>query len=167
MTRRAAIVLSWRFTTDGPLRCVNLRRQIFSSFAAYRAKQLKDGNGVFPESKLRQLFAANPDGTMGGYKSSGRVHRLIGEGQKKRTYAGIRVPALAFFDDPRAPGDPQCLTLLAPNGSHRVGARCASRRGKDGGGTSNDEHRCRHADAQDIKTIRHESGAAERAPCPD
>jgi non-heme chloroperoxidase len=86
----------------------------FSSFAAYRAKQLRDGNGVFPESELRQLFAANPDGTMGGYKTSERVHRLIGEGQKRRTYAGIHVPVLALFDYPRPPDDPHRLSGYQP-----------------------------------------------------
>src|SRR5258706_584562 len=41
----------------------------YTSFAAFRAKQMREGHGVFPESELRQLFAANPDGSMGRYKS--------------------------------------------------------------------------------------------------
>jgi hypothetical protein len=52
---------------------------------------------ALPESELRQLFLANPDGTMGAYKgSTNNVDKAIGEGQKKRDYSGIRVPVLAI-----------------------------------------------------------------------
>jgi len=74
----------------------------YTSFSAYRAKQLKNRQGAFPESELRELFVANPDGTMGRYKAStGAIHSAIGAGQKKRDYSNIRVPVLAFFEFPR------------------------------------------------------------------
>jgi non-heme chloroperoxidase len=77
-----------------------------SSFTAYRASQLQNEHFAFPESELRQLFSANPDGTMGGYKASNEsIHSAIGAGQKKRDYSNIRVPVLAIFEYPTAPAD--------------------------------------------------------------
>ena len=71
----------------------------YTSFSAYRASQLRNKQGVFPESELRQLFVANPDGTMGRYKAStGIIGDAIGAGQKKRDYSKITVPVLAFFE---------------------------------------------------------------------
>jgi pimeloyl-ACP methyl ester carboxylesterase len=71
----------------------------YSSFTAYRAWQARMKNGAFPESELRQLFEANPDGTMGRYKAStASIGNAIGAGQKKRDYANIRVPVLALFE---------------------------------------------------------------------
>ena len=69
----------------------------YSSFAAYRAAQLRGSGFAFPESELREGFVANPDGSMGRYKAStGAINRAIGAGQKKRDYARIRVPVLAI-----------------------------------------------------------------------
>jgi pimeloyl-ACP methyl ester carboxylesterase len=72
----------------------------YSSFRAYQAWQAKktDGfGGAFPESELRQLFVANPDGTVGAYKgSTNDVDKAIGEGRKKRDYSRIRGPVLAI-----------------------------------------------------------------------
>jgi pimeloyl-ACP methyl ester carboxylesterase len=69
----------------------------YSSFSAYRAQQVRNNQGAFPESELRQLFVANPDGTMGGYKgSTARANGAIGEGQKRRDYSKIRLPVLAL-----------------------------------------------------------------------
>jgi pimeloyl-ACP methyl ester carboxylesterase len=71
----------------------------YTSFSAYRASQLRNKQGVFPESELRQLFVANPDGTMGRYKAStGIIGDAIRAGQKKRDYSKITVPVLAFFE---------------------------------------------------------------------
>ncbi|MGB2713232.1 MAG: alpha/beta fold hydrolase [Vicinamibacterales bacterium] len=71
----------------------------FSSFRAYRDAQTKSGQGAFPESELRQLFAANADGTVGRYKASTQtIHEAIGAGQKQRDYSNIRVPVLALFE---------------------------------------------------------------------
>jgi pimeloyl-ACP methyl ester carboxylesterase len=77
----------------------------YSSFSAYRARQAQNTQGVFPESELRQGFVANPDGSMGRYKASTTaIHQAIGNGQKKRDYAGIRVPVLVLAERPRIIG---------------------------------------------------------------
>src|SRR5207253_23630 len=79
----------------------------YSSFSAYRAAQLRNKQGVFPESELREGFVENSDGTMGRYKAStGAIHRAIGDGQKKRDYSRIRVPVLAFGKFPRTSAGP-------------------------------------------------------------
>jgi pimeloyl-ACP methyl ester carboxylesterase len=68
----------------------------YSSFSAYRAQQSRNNQGAFPESELRQLFEANPDGSMGRYRASTDViNTAIGAGQKRRDYSRIRVPVLA------------------------------------------------------------------------
>jgi pimeloyl-ACP methyl ester carboxylesterase len=83
------------------------------SFSRYRAWQQRAQKFAFPESELRNGFATNPDGSMGRYKTPQRIHRAIGEGQKKRDYSKIRVPVLAFLElphplnDPPQPGDYQ------------------------------------------------------------
>src|SRR5438132_9606613 len=41
-----------------------------SSFSAYRASQLRNEHFAFPESELRQLYAANADGSVDHYKAS-------------------------------------------------------------------------------------------------
>jgi non-heme chloroperoxidase len=76
------------------------------SFSKYRAWQKRAQKFAFPESELRNVFATNPDGTMGRYKTSQTIHRAIGEGQKKRDYSKIRVPVLAFLELPRPLNDP-------------------------------------------------------------
>jgi non-heme chloroperoxidase len=43
-------------------------RPDYSSFPAYRAWQAQNRHYALPESELRQLFVANPDGTVGAYK---------------------------------------------------------------------------------------------------
>lgn len=79
--------------------CAEVRRQISPHFRAYRDAQTKSGQGAFPESELRQLFAANADGTVGSYKASTQtIHEAIGAGQKQRDYSNIRVPVLALFE---------------------------------------------------------------------
>jgi pimeloyl-ACP methyl ester carboxylesterase len=75
------------------------------SFADYRAWQLKAERFALPESELRSVYETNPDGTMGRHKTPSRVHRAIGDGQKKRDYAKIRVPVLALIDYPRPRSD--------------------------------------------------------------
>lgn len=71
------------------------------SFAGYRAWQLRNERFAFPESELRSLFATNPDGSMGRYRTPNTVHDQIGQGEVARNYAGIRVPVLAMIDYPR------------------------------------------------------------------
>jgi pimeloyl-ACP methyl ester carboxylesterase len=72
------------------------------SFGAYRAWQLRNQKFAFPEAELRNVFATNPDGTMGAFKTPQSIHNAIGAGQKKREYSKIRVPVLAFFEYPRS-----------------------------------------------------------------
>ena len=71
------------------------------SFSDYRAWQLKAERFALPEAELRSVYETNPDGTMGRHKTPSRVHRAVGDGQKKRNYAQIRVPVLALIDYPR------------------------------------------------------------------
>ena len=40
----------------------------YSSFAAYRAAQLRGSGFAFPESELREGFVSQPDGSMGSYR---------------------------------------------------------------------------------------------------
>jgi non-heme chloroperoxidase len=75
------------------------------SFSGYRAWQLRSEAFAFPESELRNMFATNPDGTMGRFNTPGYVHDAIGEGQKKRDYSHIRVPVLAIYEFPRSVDD--------------------------------------------------------------
>ena len=92
----------------------------YTSFSAYRATQMRNKQGVFPESELRQLFVANPDGTMGRYQAStGSVHNAIGAGQKKRDYSNIRVPVLAFLEFPRPTYDPKLDRYEPTNDAER------------------------------------------------
>jgi pimeloyl-ACP methyl ester carboxylesterase len=72
------------------------------SFRAYRVWQMRNQKFAFPEAELRNGFATNPDGTMGAFRTTQRVHNAIGAGQKKREYSRIRVPVLAFFEYPRS-----------------------------------------------------------------
>ena len=84
-----------------------------TSFGAYRASQLENSGGAFPESELRQLFVENADGTIGRYKAStSAIHAAIGAGQKKRDYSQIRVPVLAlstFRCSPTTGGNDRCI----------------------------------------------------------
>jgi non-heme chloroperoxidase len=68
------------------------------SFSAYREWQMQNGKAPFPESELRNVYATNPDGSIGDYKAStGAIHKAIGEGAQKRDYSGITVPILSLF----------------------------------------------------------------------
>ncbi len=76
------------------------------SFEGYRGWQMRNREGVFPESELHNTHLSNPDGTMGGYKTPPGIHKAIGAGQIKRDYSRIRVPVLAFLEFPRSIDDP-------------------------------------------------------------
>ncbi len=82
----------------------NPSRPDLSSFEAYRVWQKREHGVAFPESELRQLYVANPDGSMGQYITPNSIRQAIFEGRKKPDYAQIRVPVLAFFAAP-APFD--------------------------------------------------------------
>lgn len=72
----------------------------YSSFQAYQDWQLRANGVAFPESELRNDFAANPDGTMGRYLVPRSVRDAMFKGVQKPDYARIRVPVLAFFASP-------------------------------------------------------------------
>jgi non-heme chloroperoxidase len=69
-----------------------------TSFQAYRDWQMRSGKAPFPESELRNMFATNPDGSVGDYKASTpAIHKAIGDGAQKRNYSRIQEPILATF----------------------------------------------------------------------
>ncbi|HTD24077.1 MAG TPA: alpha/beta hydrolase [Terriglobales bacterium] len=84
------------------------------SFSAYHAWQLRNGQFIFPESELRNMYVTNPDGTKGKPKSPQTIWNAIGAGQKKRDYSGIRVPVLAFCEFVRYPKDQSEATGYQP-----------------------------------------------------
>jgi non-heme chloroperoxidase len=68
------------------------------SFRDYRDWQRRNGKAPFPEPELRNMFAANPDGSVGDYNASTpTIHKAIGDGAQKREYSKIQVPILAIF----------------------------------------------------------------------
>jgi pimeloyl-ACP methyl ester carboxylesterase len=77
----------------------------FRSFQAYREWQLKTHGVAFPESESRQMYAANPDGTVGGFLGSQKVRDAIFAGRQKPDFARIRIPVLAFFASPASLGE--------------------------------------------------------------
>jgi len=75
------------------------------SFQAYRNWQKTTSKTVFPESELRNCYQANPDGSMGDYKTADSIFDAIDAGVRKRDYSGIRVPLLAFVTFPASAGN--------------------------------------------------------------
>jgi hypothetical protein len=55
---------------------------------------------AFPEAELHQLFASNPDGSVGRYLVSKEVRDAMFAGVEPPDYSRIRVPVLAFFGLP-------------------------------------------------------------------
>jgi hypothetical protein len=85
--------------------------------------------GAFPESELRQLFAANADGTVGSCKASAQtIHQAIGAGQKQRDYSNIRVPVSAFFEFIRPASAPPRPDEYQPQSEEERAAIAACRR---------------------------------------
>ena len=70
------------------------------SFQAYREWQLQAHGVAYPESELRQMYAANPNGSVGRFLASQKVRDAIFAGRRKPEFARIRVPVLAFFAAP-------------------------------------------------------------------
>ena len=66
------------------------------SFQVYRDWQLQATGAPFPESELRNIYAANPDGSLGAYNGSRGVADAIRAGGQRRDYSRIQVPILAF-----------------------------------------------------------------------
>jgi non-heme chloroperoxidase len=76
-----------------------------TSFARYRARQLRDEGFAFPESELHAGSETTADGSKGKYKTPQWVFKAIGDGAKPRDYSSIRVPVLSISEAIRAPGD--------------------------------------------------------------
>lgn len=72
----------------------------YKSYQAYRDWQMRTHGVAFPESELRQLYAANADGTMGRYLVPESVRDAMFKGMQRPDYAHIRIPVLAFFAVP-------------------------------------------------------------------
>jgi len=89
------------------------------SFEAYREWQKRRLGYSFPESDLRQLYAAKPDGGMGAYRTPGSLRDAITAGMRKPDYSGIRVPVLAFFTLP-APLEKQIERYPPQNAEERA-----------------------------------------------
>jgi len=70
------------------------------SFQAYREWQMRSLGMAFPESELRNVYATEPDGTVGAYRTPVSVQNAITAGMRKPDYSGIRAPVLAFFTLP-------------------------------------------------------------------
>jgi len=59
---------------------------------------MRNGKAPFPESELRNMYATNPDGSVGDYRAStDAIHKAIGDGAQKRDYSRITVPILSLF----------------------------------------------------------------------
>lgn len=85
-----------------------------TTFAGFAAHQRRVNGFAFPESEIRQDFAANPDGSRGAYLGSADAGRQMGQGTVKRDYTRIRVPILAFYagEGPRQTPTPDERTVI-------------------------------------------------------
>jgi non-heme chloroperoxidase len=73
------------------------------SFAAYRASQQRTQHFAFPEAELRQLFGANPDGSLGESQLSPAIRRAITiDARMRPDYTRIRAPVLAIYQAQRS-----------------------------------------------------------------
>lgn len=71
-----------------------------SSFEAFSRR--RDLRVAFPEADWRQLFAENPDGSVGRLLLSSVIRQaIIVDARVKPNYAGIRVPVLAMYQAQR------------------------------------------------------------------
>jgi non-heme chloroperoxidase len=74
-----------------------------SSFAAYRRATLRSRRFAFPEAELRQLYVANPDGSMGATRLSPTIrHAITVESRIRPDYTRIRTPVLAIYQAQRS-----------------------------------------------------------------
>jgi non-heme chloroperoxidase len=90
------------------------------SFQAYRDWQKRTSSTVFPESELRNCYQANPDGSMGDYKTADSVFNAMDAGALKRDYSRIRVPVLAFVTFPASAGNLMGGSYLPKNEEERA-----------------------------------------------
>jgi non-heme chloroperoxidase len=67
------------------------------SYQAFHDFKVRQNGFAYPEAELRASFQRNPDGSVGDYNTSDKVHFAIGRGALPRDYSRIRVPILALF----------------------------------------------------------------------
>jgi non-heme chloroperoxidase len=67
------------------------------SFQAFHDFKVRQNDFEYPQAQLRASFTQNPDGSVGSYNTSNKVHNAIGRGALPRDYSRIRVPILALF----------------------------------------------------------------------
>jgi len=67
------------------------------SFQAFHDFKVRQNGFEYPEAQLRASFDQNPDGSVGSYNTSNKVHNAIGRGALPRDYSRIGVPILALF----------------------------------------------------------------------
>ena len=74
-----------------------------SSFVAYRRATLRSRGFAFPEAELRQIYVANPDGSMGASRLSPVIRQAITVDSRIRPdYSRIRAPVLAIYQAQRS-----------------------------------------------------------------
>jgi non-heme chloroperoxidase len=95
------------------------------SFSGSRAAQLRTRKFAMPESELRNVFKTNPDGTKGEFKTPPEIHKMIGDGQKRRDYSGIHVPVLAFLGFPRPSQELPITNRSDPGEAEALAAKTA------------------------------------------
>jgi pimeloyl-ACP methyl ester carboxylesterase len=74
-------------------------RPAHQTFLEYRDWELRAHGAAFPEAEFRQLYSANPDGTVRKYLFQSTRDKMF-KGIRKPEYARIHVPVLAFFNLP-------------------------------------------------------------------
>jgi pimeloyl-ACP methyl ester carboxylesterase len=67
------------------------------SFQAFHDFKVRQNGFEYPQAQLRASFTQNPDGSVGSYNTSNKVHNAIGRGALPRDYSRIRLPILALF----------------------------------------------------------------------
>ena len=72
-----------------------------ASVEAYQAYQKRIGVFPFPAGEIRSVYAVNPDGSVGKYRTPAFVSPAIDNGSIRKDYTGITVPVLALLAVPR------------------------------------------------------------------
>jgi non-heme chloroperoxidase len=72
-------------------------------FPAFRDWRTRTQGVAFPEAELRNEFALNADGSVGGGITPGYIPQAIIAGDHKHDYSRIRVPVMAFVGYPEPP----------------------------------------------------------------
>jgi len=86
---------------SSPTPSTDADKKSWEAFNDYWKKRIL--NFAFPEAELRNEFDQDPDGSVGPVRAPAFVRKAIADGSKKRDYAMIRVPILAFV--PMQPAD--------------------------------------------------------------